>query len=520
MKRYKNLYCILLLIAGLTAISAAAQTTSPFTAAPDTGLISDSLIVAPIPRQAPDSLAHYLETAARNNPGVKAYFLAYKASLEKMPQAGAYPDPELEIGFFLQPMEILDGRQIADFTLMQMFPWFGTRKAARTEAKHMANMAFEQFRETRDNLYLQVYTQWFLLCSLQQQLNNSRENRDYLKQLETLALRKFSASSAENTGSGGRTQTAPVTTPASTGTSSMGTSGNMGSMGSPMGGSATQSSTSGSSMSSMGSGAGMQSMSASTGMSDVLRIQLEIAELENSIESILSQIDAETAAFNALLNRPSDNKVHLPDSITPIPFSLDVALTAEQISLNNPMLAMIDEEGATYRAKAEMDKKMSYPMLGIGLQYSVIGKRMDMGHAGLPVTEMNGMDMIMPMVSISLPLYRSKYRAQQRESSIRWQASRQQYADTQNALQTELYRTRHSLDDASRKITLYEKQSQLAQTTYHLLVQEFVSGKSDLTDVIQVQRQLLDYRLKKAEAVAEYNTMVASIQKLVSFHDN
>lgn len=526
MKRYKNLYCILLLIAGLTAISAAAQTTSPFTAAPDTGLISDSLIVAPIPRQAPDSLAHYLETAARNNPGVRAYFLAYKASLEKMPQAGAYPDPELEIGFFLQPMEILDGRQIADFTLMQMFPWFGTRKAARTEAGHMANMAFEQFRETRDNLYLQVYTQWFLLCSLQQQLNNSRKNRDYLKQLETLALRKFSASPAGNTGSGGRTQATPVTSPTSTGTSSMGASGNMGSMysmGSSMGGSATRSSTSDSSMSSMGSGAGMQSMSGSSGMSDVLRIQLEIAELENGIESILSRINAETVAFNALLNRPSGSKVHLPDSITPIPFSLDVALTAEQISLNNPMLAMIDEEGAAYRAKAEMDKKMSYPMLGIGIQYSVIGKRMDMGHAGLPVTEMNGMDMIMPMVSISLPLYRSKYKAQQRESSIRWQASRQQYADTQNALQTELYRTRHSLDDASRKITLYEKQSQLAQTTYHLLVQEFVSGKSDLTDVIQVQRQLLDYRLKKAEAVAEYNTMVASIQKLVSFnasHDN
>jgi outer membrane protein TolC len=62
----------------------------------------------------------------------------------------------------------------------------------------------------------------------------------------------------------------------------------------------------------MGSGGGMQSMSGSSGMSDVLRIQLEIAELENSIESILSQIDAETAAFNALLNRPSGSKVHFP----------------------------------------------------------------------------------------------------------------------------------------------------------------------------------------------------------------
>ncbi|WP_298652926.1 TolC family protein [uncultured Proteiniphilum sp.] len=475
------------------------------------------------PQQASDSLAHYLETAARNNPAVRTDFLTYKASLEKMPQAGAFPDPQLDIGFFLQPMEIIDGRQIADFTVMQMFSWFGTRKAARTEAEHMANMAFEQFRETRDNLYLQVYTQWFLLCSLQQQLINSRENKGYLAQLETLALRRFSASPAGNPASGGRTSISPVTGSTPIGPGSRGTTGNMGSMGSmgsTMGGAATQSSTTGGSMSSMSSGTSMQNMSTSTGMADVLRVQLEIAELENNIESILSQIDAETAAFNALLNRQSDSKVHLPDSIIPIPFSLDVAVTAEQINQHNPMLAMIDEEGSAYKAKAEMDKKMSYPMVGIGLQYSVIAKRMDMGHTGLPATDMNGMDMIMPMVSISLPIYRSKYKAQQKESNIRWQASRQQYADTQNALQTELYRTRHSLDDASRKIALYEKQSQLARTTYHLLVQEFISGKSDLSDVIQVQRQSLDYRLKKAQAVAEYNTMVASIQKLISFQEN
>lgn len=464
-----------------------------------------------------DSLAHYLEMAARNNPAVKAGFLAYKASLEKIPQAGAYPDPELEIGFFLQPMEIIDGRQIADFTMMQMFPWFGTRKAARTEAGHMANMAFQQFRETRDNLYLQVYTQWFVLCSLQQQLINSRENKDLLTQLETLALRRFSASPAGNSGADSRTQPSPASGSTSAGPaviSTTGNMGNMGSMGSASGGASMASATTGSSsMSSMGPGSG-------SGMSDVLRIQLEIAELENNIESISSQINAETAAFNALLHRPATNRIHLPDSIIPIPFSLDMGTTAEQIALNNPMLAMIDEEGASYKAKAEMDKKMGYPMLGIGLQYSVIGKRMDMGHAGLPVTEMNGMDMIMPMVSISLPVYRSKYKAQQRESNIRWQASRQQYADTQNTLQTELYRTRHLLDDALRKITLYEKQSQLAQTTYRLLVQEFISGKSELTDVIQVQRQLLDYKLKKAEAIAEYNTMVASIQKLISFQKN
>ncbi|MDR1102392.1 MAG: TolC family protein, partial [Tannerella sp.] len=101
-----------------------------------------------------DSLNRYLETAARNNPGVRADFTAYQAALQRIPQAGAPEDPQLDLGVFLQPMELVEGRQVADIKLMQMFPWFGTRKAARTEAQHMAQMAFEQFRETRDRLFL------------------------------------------------------------------------------------------------------------------------------------------------------------------------------------------------------------------------------------------------------------------------------------------------------------------------------------------------------------------------------
>lgn len=119
--------------------------------------------------QPADSLGYYLELAARNNPQINADFSLYKASLEKVPQAGAYPDPELEIGFFLKPMEILSGKQIADFTLMQMFPWFGTRKAARNEATEMARMAYEQFRNSRNNLYYEVKSQWYQLCNISEQ---------------------------------------------------------------------------------------------------------------------------------------------------------------------------------------------------------------------------------------------------------------------------------------------------------------------------------------------------------------
>ena len=417
----------------------------------------------PVVAQTPDSLDHYLEIAAKNNPGLNADFLTYKASLEKVPQAGAWPDPRLDIGFFLKPMDIVGGRQIADFTLMQMFPWFGTKKAAQTEATHMARMAYARFTETRDKLYLEVYTQWYVLSTLVEQLGNNHDNLQLLKQLEELALRKVS---------------------------------------SPSGG--------------MTSGMG----SAAPGMSDVLRVQLEMAEIENNIESILSEIAAEKAKFNALLNRPADMEVILPDSIVKVPFLFDEVAAMGEIENQNPMLGMLVEEELAYRAKGEMEQKMSYPMFGIGLQYMLIGES-----AAAPANQamdngMTGMDMVMPMVSITLPIYRNKYKAQQRESRFLQQSAREKYHNTLNMLQSDLFKLKHQLDDAERKIALYRKQEQLARTTYNLVVQEFVSAKSDLTNVIQVQRQLLDYQLRKAEAIAEYNTKVASIRKLLSFNSS
>jgi outer membrane protein TolC len=457
-----------------------------------------------------DSLSYYLETAGQNNPGVQAAFLTYQAALQRVPQMGAYQDPQLDMGFFLRPMELVDGRQIAEFRLMQMFPWFGVRKAARTEAQHMAKMAFEQFREARDNLFSEVYTQWFTLCRLQQQLINNRDNKQLLLQLEELALQKFKV---------GTVSAAPMPStqmPQSAGNASS-TNGGMSGMG--MSGSSASVSSPDSQFSILTSQVNMGG--ASSGMSGILLIRLEISELENNIESILSEIRSESVKFNALLNRSSDSAIQLPDTLTQLPFLLNEEAVMEEIKRQNPMLGMMNEEESAYKAKAEMDRKMSYPMWGIGLQYMLIAPlkaaadpmAMD---AGTGMSAMNGKDMVMPMVSVGIPLYRNKYKAQQRETAFLLQANREKYADALNRLEAELYRIKHQLDDAARNSALYQKQSELAQSVYTLTLQEFVSGGGALSEVIRVQRQLLDYKLKTAEAIADYNSMTAAIQKLIS----
>lgn len=466
--------------------------------------------------QSTDSLSYYLQTAARNNPSVNSGFALYKASLEKVPQAGAFADPELEIGFFIKPMEQLEGKQVADFTLMQMFPWFGTRKAARNEATEMARMAYEQFRESRNNLYYEVKSQWYQLSSLNEQYKNTAANLALLTQLEQLALNRYAAPSAKGQTSG------PVASPASTpvAPSAPSSGSGMGSM-DGMGGaqSAQAPAFSASAMSGMGGNAmrgGSMGSNSSGTMSDVLRIQMEKAELINTLETIRSTRKAGEAKFNTLLNRNQNLPVSVPDSLTQLLFSMDDTEALDSITTLNPMLTMLEAEANAYKAKAEMDKKMSLPMFGIGLQYSVMAKKAEEMNSSMSMSSMNGMDMVMPMVKISIPIFRKKYNAQQRENKQYHTASELKYEATHNQLQAEYTTIKLQLSDAARKVSLYSRQHELSLSAYQLMVREFSAGATSLTDVIQVERQLLDYSLKKSEAIAAYNTLIAGLEKLIS----
>ncbi|WP_373832240.1 TolC family protein, partial [Bacteroides heparinolyticus] len=250
----------------------------------------------------------------------------------------------------------------------------------------------------------------------------------------------------------------------------------------------------------------------SGGMSDVLRIQMERAELEDNLKNLLSERQVAEAQFNTLLNRPIELPVIVPDSLKQKLFDMDYTNALNRILTDNPMVTMLEAEADAYRAKAKMDKRMSMPMIGIGIQYSPMRKmETSMGMSG-----MNGKDMWMPMLKVTLPIFRKKYNAQQRESRLYWKASELKRENVQNQLRTEYINLYSQLEEAGRKVDLYSKQFTLSQTVWQLVVQEFAAGRQSLTDVIAVERQLLDYKLKKSEAIAVYNTGVAAMEKLIS----
>ncbi len=150
------------------------------------------------------TLDEYLLVAAENNPELKSYFNDYMAAMQRVPQVGALPDPELSVGFFLQPMERFMGNEQANIQLMQMFPWFGMLGLQKDEAGNMALARYEVFRDAKNSLFYQVKNTWYEMYRLEEEIKITKENMDILQKYERLALIRFqSAGTGSASGSTG-----------------------------------------------------------------------------------------------------------------------------------------------------------------------------------------------------------------------------------------------------------------------------------------------------------------------------
>lgn len=452
-------------------------------------------------QQQPDSLFNYLEIAAKNNPTVLQRYYEYEAALQKVPQVGSLPDPEISLGVFLKPMELLGGKQVADIRLMQMFPWFGVLKSAQDEMSLMAKAKFESFRDAKYQVFYDTQRTWYELHKVKQNIRISEKNIAILQTIERLAIARFKAgptgSSPSNSGS---YSAPPVSQSSATGTSGMNS----------MSGSSGNGSVSNQSSSPM-PGNSMGSSSGGSGLSDVYRIQIEISDVQNSIDLLKNKWNTLAAQFNSYLNRPPEAIVTLPDTLIADTFQFSALALSDSALDNNPMLGMLQYEQQSLDARKQMVTKMGYPMVGLGLNYSVINK------SDMSTSSMNGKDMIMPMVTATLPIYRKKYKAMQSEADLLISATAQNYEATTNELHTQYYQAIQLNQDAQRRIKLYTDQYGLASRTLDIMFKSFASSGTDLTDILRVRQQTLDYQYKQIEAIADYNTSVAWFNRIMAY---
>jgi outer membrane protein TolC len=410
---------------------------------------------------------------------------------------GALPDPEISFGIFTEPMPRFIGNQVAQISVMQMFPWIGTLGIAKSEASLMAKAKYEQFNELKSSINYEIKTTWYALYLIEREIEITKENIEILKTLEQIVINRYTTGTAgeENTGSG-------ISMSSDGSSRSGGSSGSMDNMNSQSA-SQVKARTQGSMNQNMGE------MKSGSSMIDVLRVQLEINELNNSLILMYNNMHHLILQFNKLLNQDLNANVVIPDTLLPLDLPIPIFQIPDSIRENNPMINMLLWEEEAYSEQERMNRKMGFPMFGLGLQYEIFQPRPD------NEIMMNGRNMLMPMITVSVPLWRNKYSSSIREAGYLRERIKNQKIDVTNELMVGFDEAIIDFQDAYRRIELYQKQLNLSQQALNILTVQYSTSGSDFEEVLRMQQQQLTYRLSVLEAIVDRNVTVAMLERLM-----
>ena len=162
---------------------------------------------------------------------------------------------------------------------------------------------------------------------------------------------------------------------------------------------------------------------------DVLRLQMRQNDLQQLKEVLQQQFLAEQSNINSLLNRDHTIKVNVLENLT-LPEE-DFEIETENLAVH-PELVKFDKLYESVEKSELLNQKERSPMLGFGLDYINVEPRPDMNFSD------NGKDIVMPMVSVSIPIFNPKYKSITRQNELQRQEINYQKQERINNLKTVL----------------------------------------------------------------------------------
>ncbi|MFW6164323.1 MAG: TolC family protein, partial [Planctomycetota bacterium] len=241
---------------------------------------------------------------------------------------------------------------------------------------------------------------------------------------------------------------------------------------------------------------------------DVIRVQVELDKTRDRLRTLEDRRRPATARLNAALDRAPDAPVPWPEAVSRETLA-DEAQVLDWMAEANPDLRAIAAQVDRHRVAVDLARKDYYPDLGVGLTWVQTD-------SAIMSTPDSSKDPLIAELSLTLPLWRGKYAAAEREARARLRGARRSLAERRNALTAAIEMALYGLRDANRRVALYtttllpraEQSLKATQTAY-------TAAKASLTDLIDAERVLLDFRLARERAVADHAQRLAELEKLV-----
>tara|TARA_R110002051_G_scaffold72742_1_gene131474 strand:+ start:7841 stop:9058 length:1218 start_codon:yes stop_codon:yes gene_type:complete len=238
---------------------------------------------------------------------------------------------------------------------------------------------------------------------------------------------------------------------------------------------------------------------------DVLRLQIRQNELVQKKDVLEQDYLAEQVAFNNLLNRDETITVTVVEEMF-IPEE-DALILTENLQLN-PELLRYDKLYESVEQSELLNQKESAPNIGFGLDYVPVSERPDLSFSD------NGKDIVMPMVSISIPIFNNKYKSVTKQNELKQLQIQSQKADRLNKLETLLADAQYSRETTRIKFNIQSDNLKQANDAEQILIKNYETGTIDFNDVLDVQELQLKFQINLIESIKGYYIQYALINYL------
>ncbi|MGF7138886.1 TolC family protein [Roseimarinus sediminis] len=246
-------------------------------------------------------------------------------------------------------------------------------------------------------------------------------------------------------------------------------------------------------------------------MVDVLRVDIMLKDAQTNLEILNKKELALVSRFNNLLNRSVELDVIVPDTLLT---DFEISSSKDSLLTKNPMLAALELKTRASKVNEIVAQKQGLPNIGVGLDYVVVGEPLGMSVADA------GKDVLMPMVSLSIPLFRKKYDAAKKEAQFMQESYLLQKENALNSLSSEFDRTLFEISQQLDLLELYREQIATTQQSLNLLFSSYGNSGKAFEEVLRMQQKLLQYEKLMAKATVEYHTAMARLDYITAKNTN
>lgn len=240
---------------------------------------------------------------------------------------------------------------------------------------------------------------------------------------------------------------------------------------------------------------------------DALRVDIMNTSAETNLEVLNQKIKSANARLNSLLGREYDSPIEITERLTVPDSPYQASIDSIQ---HNPLLESLDLKIQAGELNHKLAIKQGLPNLGAGVDYVMVDKINDMALVD------NGKNVLMPTVTMSIPIFRKKYDAAKKEALLLTEAYQAKKQDVSNNLYGSFYRFKVEMEIQLDLISSFDEQIETSKQTLELLYSSYANSGEDFEEVLRLQQQLLEYRKMKIKASVAYYAAEAQLNYLTA----